>query len=368
MKYIFQKPMGVKDFLPTQVRKKKQLERIIEDVFEKWGYEEVIAPSFEYLETFLLSNRLGFSEKVFKFFDRKGAVMALRPDMTTSIARMVATHYSEHLLPLRFCYTTNVFRFQKPRKGREQEFFQVGAELIGIDGIEADMEIILLAAKVLNKAGIRNFTVNIGHVKFLEGLLDEIPNPSSRQLILQTILDRNFIALESIAKDIDFKNDVKDIFMSLTKYYGGMEIIKELAGLPLNRKCQDALLELAAIDKVLSFHDIELTFDPAFARDMDYYTGIIFELYSPKSGFPLGGGGRYDGLMDKFDVPRPATGFALTEEVILSALEKDLKDCYAPHYLYYDNDNFIDVLKQSEQLREQGFIVKLIPNKLCKGD
>lgn len=367
MKNIFNKPMGVKDFLPPEVRIKKHLEQIIEEIFEKWGYEEVIAPSFEYLETFLLSNRPGFSEKVFKFFDRQGAVMALRPDMTTSIARMVATHYSEHKLPLRFCYATNVFRFQKPRKGRQQEFYQIGAELIGIDGIEADMEIILLASKILQEVGIKKFTVNIGHVKFLEGLLDEIESYSNKQLIFETIMDRNFILLERIVKDISLKEDIKNIFTSFPKFYGGPEVMQELSQLPLNKKCQGALSELRAIEKALKSYEIQFTFDPGLARDLDYYTGTVFELYSPKAGFPLGGGGRYDGLMDKFNISRPATGFALTEEVVLSTLKDDIVN-YTPRYLYYDEENFLDVLKESEKLKNQGFVVKLIPKKMCKGD
>ena len=151
----FRKPAGVKDFLPPQVRKKRKIERTINDIFNKWGYEEIIAPSFEYLETFITSSQPGFDEKVFKFFDRQGQVMALRPDITTSIARMVATHYSGHNMPLRFCYTANVFRFRELRKGRDQEFYQTGAELIGIQGIEADIEIILLVSQILEEIGIK---------------------------------------------------------------------------------------------------------------------------------------------------------------------------------------------------------------------
>ncbi|MCR4432029.1 MAG: ATP phosphoribosyltransferase regulatory subunit [Tepidanaerobacteraceae bacterium] len=364
MDYIFQKPAGVKDFLPPLVRKKRQIERAIYDVFEKWGYEEIIAPSFEYLETFISSNSPGFSDKIFKFFDRQGRVLALRSDITTSIARMVATYYGEHRLPLRFCYISNVFRFQEPRKGRDQEFFQVGGELIGIKGIQADTEIILLASEILKRIGISDFIVNIGHIKFLEGLLDEIDaDPGKKEQIAHAILGKNFVLLEELIKDITVKTGTKQVLLSLSSFYGGPEILEKLSKTPLNEKCRNALSELETLSEMLKGfnNDVRLTFDPGLARGLEYYTGIVFEIYSPGSGFPLGGGGRYDNLMDKFNGNRPATGFALTEEALLSILEKDIVDSYEPNYIFYDMENFIRALKKAEELRRQNLAVKMIP-------
>lgn len=363
MDYIFQKPAGVKDFLPPLVRKKRQIERAIYDVFEKWGYEEIIAPSFEYLETFLSSNSPGFSEKIFKFFDRQGRVLALRSDVTTSIARMVATYYGEHRLPLRFCYISNVFRFQEPRKGRDQEFFQVGAELIGIKGIQADTEIILLASDILKQIGISDFIINIGHIKFLEGLLDEInADPGKKEQIAHAIWGKNFVLLEELIKDIPINPGIKQVLLSLSSFYGGQEILERLNKTPLNEKCYNALSELMELAGMLKgFNDIRLTFDPGLARGLDYYTGIVFEIYSPGSGFPLGGGGRYDNLMDKFNGNRPATGFALTEEALLSILEKDMDDSYEPNYIFYDRESFTQALKKAEELRRKNLAVKLVP-------
>ncbi|AYO30886.1 MAG: phosphoribosyltransferase regulatory subunit [Thermoanaerobacteraceae bacterium] len=363
MDYIFQKPAGVKDFLPPLVRKKRQIERAIYDVFEKWGYEEIIAPSFEYLETFLSSNSPGFSEKIFKFFDRQGRVLALRSDVTTSIARMVATYYGEHRLPLRFCYISNVFRFQEPRKGRDQEFFQVGAELIGIKGIQADTEIILLASDILKQIGISDFIINIGHIKFLEGLLDEInADPGKKEQIAHAIWGKNFVLLEELIKDIPINPGIKQVLLSLSSFYGGQEILERLNKTPLNEKCYNALSELMELAGMLKgFNDIRLTFDPGLARGLDYYTGIVFEIYSPDSGFPLGGGGRYDNLMDKFNGNRPATGFALTEEALLSILEKDMDDSYEPNYIFYDRESFTQALKKAEELRRKNLAVKLVP-------
>lgn len=363
MDYIFQKPAGVKDFLPPLVRKKRQIERAIYDVFKKWGYEEIIAPSFEYLETFLSSNSPGFSEKIFKFFDRQGRVLALRSDVTTSIARMVATYYGEHRLPLRFCYISNVFRFQEPRKGRDQEFFQVGAELIGIKGIQADTEIILLASDILKQIGISDFIINIGHIKFLEGLLDEInADPGKKEQIAHAIWGKNFVLLEELIKDIPINPGIKQVLLSLSSFYGGQEILERLNKTPLNEKCYNALSELRELAGMLKgFNDIRLTFDPGLARGLDYYTGIVFEIYSPGSGFPLGGGGRYDNLMDKFNGNRPATGFALTEEALLSILEKDMDDSYEPNYIFYDRESFTQALKKAEELRGKNLAVKLVP-------
>ena len=119
-------------------------------MFRKWGYEEVITPSFENLKTFVLDEQAN-SDNIFKFLIEMAKVMALRPDVTKSMARMAATYYSDNSMPLRFCYISNVFRFQEPCMGHDQEFFQVGAELIGIDGIEGDVEAILLASNLLKR-------------------------------------------------------------------------------------------------------------------------------------------------------------------------------------------------------------------------
>lgn len=364
MTKYFRRPAGVKDYLPSEVRRKRQIEEIIGDILEKWGYEEVITPSFEYLETFVMSGKPSFAENVFKFFDRQGGVMALRPDITTSIARMVATHYSNHDIPLRFCYMGNVFRFQELRKGRAQEFYQIGAELIGISGIEADIEIILLASRILKQIGIKNFIINVGHIKFLEGLLDEIDDaPSLKEKIGQAIKDKNFVWLKSLTEANILRPDINKIFLALPQFYGGPKILDELTEFPLNEKCREAISELERLWEMLKgFDDIRLTFDPGLARGMDYYTGIVFEIYSPQAGFPLGGGGRYDTLLDKFNGSRPATGFALTEEVILSVLKRDIEDMYEPHFLYYTPAKYIEAFHKAEEMRNRGYTVKMIPS------
>jgi len=358
----FRRPAGVKDYLPPKVRKKRRIEKEIVDVFEKWGYEEVVAPSFEYLETFAKTGKPGFTEKVFKFFDRHGEAMALRPDITTSIARMVATHYSNHDAPLRFYYLANVFRFQEPRKGRDQEFYQIGGELIGIPGLDADVEIILLASYMLEQIGIKNFLINIGHTKFLEGLLDELDEPVLKDRIAQAIKEKNFVWLKNLVETSDLRTDIKRTFLALPGFYGGAEILDKLIEFSLNEKCTAAVSELKRLWSMLKqFNNIQLTFDPGLARGIDYYTGIVFEIYSPKSGFPLGGGGRYDSLLDKFNGSRPATGFALTEDVILAVLEQDMEDVYDPYYLYYEPEQYIEAFHKAQELRKNGYIVKMMP-------
>ncbi|NLZ51847.1 MAG: ATP phosphoribosyltransferase regulatory subunit [Thermoanaerobacteraceae bacterium] len=363
MTKYFRRPAGVKDYLPSKVRKKRRIEKVIVDILEKWGYEEVIAPSFEYLETFAKTGKSGFTEKVFKFFDRHGEVMALRPDITTSIARMVATHYSNHDEPLRFYYMANVFRFQEPRKGRDQELYQIGGELIGIPGLEADVEIILLASYMLKQIGIKNFLINIGHTKFLEGLLGELDDtPSLKDSIAQAIKEKNFVWLKNLIEKSTIRHDIKKIFLALPTFYGGSEIFDELVKFSLNEKCTEALSELKRVWNMLKqFSNIQLTFDPGLARGIDYYTGIVFEIYSPQAGFPLGGGGRYDSLLDKFNGSRPATGFALTEDVILAVLERDIEDIYEPYLLYYNPAKYIEAFHKAEDLRKQGYTVKMVP-------
>lgn len=357
------KPDGVRDFLPEMAAAKRNLEKTLYDVFTDWGFEEVITPAFEYLETFLMGYSFDMAERIYKFFDRKGRVLALRPDMTTPIARIVANHYKDLQFPLRLCYFSNIFRFEEPRGGRQCEFYQAGAELIGVEGIDYDAEIIALAVEGLKKAGINEFKVSVGHTGFLKGILNAVNAEEEIKDDIHTLLlNKDFVGLKKLLDSCRFDDSLKELILGLTRNSGN--VIEENDRICKNEIITQAIKELKTLKHLLSAYDVEkyISFDPALIRPLDYYTGIIFEVYSPSLGFPLCGGGRYDNLIEKFNGSYPATGFAFYIEGILQVLERQntIKANTDRDYLIcYDEINIEKAIKRAVELRNRGYCVEL---------
>ncbi|MDI3534713.1 MAG: phosphoribosyltransferase regulatory subunit [Thermosediminibacterales bacterium] len=321
-----QKPYGVRDFLPDMAKLKRKVENKLLSVFEEWGYEEIITPSFEYLETFLKGNSFNLGERIFKFFDRRGRVLALKPDMTTPIARVISNHYKNVKRPIRLCYFSNIFRFEEPRAGRQCEFHQAGVELVGIDSLDADAEIIALSMKSLEELKITDLTINIGHIGFLEGLLSDLFfDYDIKQEIKGLLQKKDFVGLRKLIENLNLKTEDKILILHLTELHGKSDVIEKAKELT---KCQHALKAVEELDKlvdVLKNYNVDksITVDLGLTRGLDYYTGIVFEIYSPFLGYPICGGGRYDNLIAKFGDPRPATGFAFNIEGILQIIERN---------------------------------------------
>jgi ATP phosphoribosyltransferase regulatory subunit len=324
---LIQKPYGVKDYLPKAAKIKRKTEDSMLKVFEKWGYSEVVTPSFEYLETFLQGNSFNLGERIFKFFDRQGRVLALRPDMTTPIARLAATSFKNQQGPLRLCYVSKVFRFEEPRAGRQREFHQAGAELIGVFGLDADAEVIALAVNALKNAGISEFKVNIGHFGFIEAVLDSIKaDYDVKNRVKELLFNKDLVSLKNTIQNLSIKSEDKDLVERLfSRTLTGKDQLKEITDTSIGPGAKQALGELAALISVLADYEIcddHITIDLGLVRGLDYYTGVVFEIYSPYLGYPICGGGRYDRLIEKFDGPKAATGFGINMDGVLSILDK----------------------------------------------
>ncbi|MGB9793260.1 MAG: ATP phosphoribosyltransferase regulatory subunit, partial [Thermacetogeniaceae bacterium] len=165
-------PGDVKDMLPAEAKRKRELETRLLGLFESYGYQEVVTPTFEFYEMLEPALDRGMREHLFRFIDEQGRIIVLRPDMTTPIARLISTRLRDRELPMRFCYVANIFR-RENHAGRQREFYQAGVELVGGSGAEADAEVISLACEALKLAGVRSFQISVGHVEVLEGVLAE---------------------------------------------------------------------------------------------------------------------------------------------------------------------------------------------------
>ena len=362
-------PEGLNDLLPEEVLKRRFLENKISQIFTQWGYQEIITPTFEFYEMLAKGAGSIMEKEMIKFFDRKGNIVALRPEMTTPIARVTSTKLKGETKPLRFYYISNVFRYDDLKTGNRKEFNQAGVELIGVNSKEADAEVIALAAECLKNSGLRNFFIDIGHINFFNGIMQSIKVKEERkQEIKDAILNKNFVMLEKILSIEDIKDEEKEFILKMPTLRGREEVLEEAGKIISNRLSTSALKEIKEVYNLLRDYGLEeyILIDLGIIRDFDYYTGIIFEGYTDYLGFPVCGGGRYDNLCAKFGKDLPSTGFAIGIERLATILEKEdansLKSERPDKYLvYYQNNKtyFKKALVVAENLRKKGLIVEL---------
>ncbi len=354
-------PVGVRDLLPEEALQKRSLENAFEKTFRVWGYKEVVTPTFEYYDALSIGRGAGEDARLYKFVDRQGHILTLRPDMTTPIARLVSTKMRETSVPLRLFYMANVFSFEDPQAGRQREFYQSGIELIGDASPFADAEVISVAVEMLKASGLCNFKVSVGHVDILYGMMEELGLPDDQKgRIKAAVSNKNYVGLQELLGDFRVPASDKERFMQLITTHGGGEVIAEAGSLADNEKTRAALKVLGSVYDALEAYEItaNVEIDLGVLRGLDYYTGVVFEGYSAYLGFPIMGGGRYDNLLGQFGFDCPATGFALGMERLLLSLEKEgnLRDsAFAPDYIVlYEPDMAAAAFKKARELRAAG--------------
>ena len=273
---VYQVPYGTKDILPGEMKTRRGIENAIINVFDKWGYDEVKTPDFEYVDTFGAAGSKGD----FRFFDRSNNLLALRNDMTAPIARLTATRLQGGEKIKRLCYLANLYRYEEIQAGRQSEFEQAGVEMLGASGAAADAEVIVLAAEALQAAGLQKFAISLGHVDFINGLAEEAGFDAAQLQQLKDYLRRHdAVGMQQMADAMEnIRTEIKQLFADFLFLQGGIELLD---------------------------------------------TGMLFEVYLPEMGYPVAGGGRYDKMMQRFGLECPATGFAVGVDRVLLALERN---------------------------------------------
>ena len=305
--------------------------RLIEDrvlrTLALWGYQEIIPPTFEYLDVLQAGLESDLIEKSFKFPDRAtGRILLLRPDVTAQIARIVAMGMIPDRPPLRLSYRTTVFRYEPQHAGREQETFQVGAELIGADDVATDSEMIALMIDCLSELGLPSFRISLGHVGFFKGLLSESGlSRDGQKLAEQATARKDLPGLEALLIRERVSKKRARAILDAPGLYGGEEVLRRgrrLAG--RSRPLRTALDRLAAVYGVLCAAGMQdrLVLDLGEFRGFDYYDGIVFDIFADGIGCELGGGGRYNHLIGRFGRDLPSTGFAFDVDRLFRAMER----------------------------------------------
>jgi ATP phosphoribosyltransferase regulatory subunit len=322
----FEKPVGVKDYLPHAVAKLRGIERNVLDCMSRWGYEQIVTPTMEFYDTVGVASATS-DQKLFKLLNQRGTTIVLRSDMTAPIARVVGSLLKDQPLPLRLSYHANVFRAFEEDAGREAEFYQTGVELVGDPSPEADAEVIALAIASLKAAGVESFKLAVGHVGFLNGLFEEtLPGRTEEQEALKAcLLQRDHVGYRDILRTLSLENNWRAELEGILRLRGGQEVCDQAMHLSGSAGAIAAIRHLCEVWDVLASYGVQehVLIDLTMIGDFTYYTGMTFEGYASNLGFPVCSGGRYDNLLAQFGRPAPATGFALKTTRILEVVEQD---------------------------------------------
>jgi ATP phosphoribosyltransferase regulatory subunit len=351
---------GVKDYLPAECALKTEIENKIKAVFDSYNYKCVITPTFEYSEVY---DGVGGVEgkSMYRFLDRDGSMLALRPDVTPAIARVAATAYDESDLPLRFSYVGNAYRCNESYQGKLREFTQAGVELIGVNSLASDAEAITIAINSLLAVGIKDFRVDIANVDFLKGVLEEASlDEETSEAIIDSVVEKNYVEVTSIAQSLDIDNSLKTLFADLPLLIGDIGVLDSAKSLVKNKKSLDAIEYMSKLYSLLDGcgYAKYITFDLSVTGHFDYYTGIVFRAYARGTGFSVIDGGRYDKLVGSYGAPYPAVGLAVKINEIMSVLSAP-EVTPADVLITYKENCTLSALKKADELRKSGKRVEL---------
>lgn len=320
-------PSGVQYIFDAEVRVRRFVEREVMRVFAGWSYDEIILPIFDYADLFALGMGKEQAEMTYRFTARDGKLLALRPEMTSLVARTVATRFRERPRPIRLSYSGEVFRWDEPRAGRQYEFHQIGLEHVGSARLEADMEVLIVAIEALNSLGLESFTITLGHVDFFNGVAERLELADNQRREMREIIDRR--ETERLNRFLEKYADgtSRQSFCRLAMLAGRREILAEARHLISNAKSIAALDQIERVYEIAEAIDIDryIEIDLGDVGGLDYYTGLTFKIYAEGLGGALGRGGRYDQLLASFGRPESAVGFSLCLDWLAALLAPGIR-------------------------------------------
>lgn len=319
-------PEGVRDIYNFECASKLMLQNNLHHVLERYGFRDIQTPSFEFFDIFSQERGTVASKDIYKFFDREGNTLVLRPDITPSIARCIAKYYKEEDLPIRLCYIGNIFINNSSYQGKLKEATQLGAELINDDSVEADAEMLALTIECLLKSGLKEFQVEIGDADFFRALVEEAGFEDEDEITNLRILieKKNMFGVEEIIMGREMKKELKEIFLKLPELFGSLDVLSYAKGLTANGRAIKAIARLEKLYTILAEYSYEkyISYDLGMLSEYNYYTGIIFKAYTYGTGEAIATGGRYDNLVSQFGKEAPAIGLAIVIDQLMLALSR----------------------------------------------
>ncbi|WP_042350740.1 ATP phosphoribosyltransferase regulatory subunit [Bacillus massiliigorillae] len=358
--FMFEKPLGMRDTLPLLYGARNKVRNKMLQEINSWGYQMLETPALEYYETVGAASAI-LDQQLFKLLDQQGHTLVLRPDMTSPIARVAASKLLQSRIPLRLSYSANVYRAQQREGGRPAEFEQIGVECIGNSTVSGDAESIALLISTLQAAGLTDFKVSIGHIGFVQQLfLHILGNEERAEQCRKYLFEKNYVGYREHVKSLPLSSIDKQRLLGLLSLRGTDEIFQPGKDILEDEKSIHAIEQLEVLWKQLQEFNVHsyVSFDLTAVSHMNYYTGILFEVYANHVGLPIGNGGRYDNLLDKFGYHAPATGFAIIMDRLLEALG-DIEEDHDMTCVLYSNERRMEAINLAKELRANGEAVVL---------
>lgn len=359
-KRLVHTPEGVRDIYGREYASKLHIESLFHEKLRSFGYQDIQTPTFEFFDVF--SREIGTtpSKELYKFFDKEGNTLVLRPDFTPSIARSAAKYFMDETIPLRFCYLGNNYINTSNLQGKLKETTQMGAELIGDDSVQADAEMIAMLIEGLLNVGLQEFQISLGQIEFFKGLcahanLDE----DTEQALREFISDRNAFGAKELLMEKQVPQEDREAILKISDLFGTCEVLQEAQRVANNTCSRQAVARLKEVYEILKLYGVEryVSFDLAMVSKYHYYTGIIFNAYTYQAGAAIAKGGRYDNLVGKFGKPSPAIGFVTLIDDLMNAMSRQ-KISVLPEnknlLLVYDCD-IQKAITSARDYRKQGY-------------
>lgn len=322
-KDLLHTPEGVRDIYGKECSQKLVLEDRLHDVLKLYGYNDIQTPSYEFFDIFNKERGSVPSNEMFKFFDRNGNTMVLRPDMTPAIGRCAAKYFEGVKEPLKICYKGNTYVNNSSYQLRLKETTQMGVELIGDPSLQADAEVIAMVIECLLNSGLTDFQVEVGNVAYFKGLLKEAGiDGELEEEVLELIRNKNYFGVEGILESNKVTPELANTLLSLPLLFGSVEVLDKALETVENQQSKDAIKRLHDLYDLLVIYGYEkyVTFDMGMLSKHDYYTGVIFNAYTYGTGEAIVKGGRYDKLIGQFGIEKSSIGFSITIDQLMIAL------------------------------------------------
>jgi len=359
-------PVGVRDIYSNECEDKLFTEDKIHRLFKSYGYCDIQTPSFEFFDIFNKERGSVASKNMYKFFDREGNTLVLRPDMTPSIARAVTKYYADEEFPIRLCYLGNSFINNSEYQGKLKEFTQIGAELIGDNTSDADAEIIAMIIEALKSSGLKEFQIEIGNTGFLKGVAKKAGlSDGAMEELTELLENKKYFGLEELVERENVPEKQRNVILQFQKLVGTEEMLEYALSLVENDESVEAIKRLQKVYNILKIYGYEkyISFDLSMLDMYQYYTGIVFKGYTYGTGDAVVKGGRYDNLLEQFGKMAPAIGFAINVDSLMLSLmrqhiETDNKT--EKKMIIYSEDDREKAINKSEEMRSEGITVLLV--------
>ncbi len=365
-KDLIHTPEGVRDIYGNEEKQKLRVEELVKETIYLHGYEDIQTPTFEYFDVF--SKEIGTtpSRELYKFFDRNGDTLVLRPDFTPGVARCVAKYFDEENSSVKLTYSGSAFVNNSALQGKLKETTQTGVELMNDDSAAADAEVLNLLIECLKSAGLENFQVSVGHMEYFKGLCESAGISEENELLLREyISEKNNIPATDLLDSLNCDVKTKELLLLTGDSIGDISVINNLKNKVNNSRSEGALKRLERVYDILKIFGNEkyISFDLGMLSKYNYYTGVIFKAYTYGIGDAVCKGGRYDNLVSSFGKTKPAVGFVILIDDLLMALRRQGVSVHVKESaktVYYTDSDMTEKIKEANKLRTEGKPVNLI--------